>query len=100
MPRKKTLDKPVSNLEVKAKKPTTTKKKAAVVEPESLNSELSSVLGEDVSLVFRARQATSEAPARAVRGRSAPAEKPVKAATVRASSPEQDNTNWDDELPV
>ena len=100
MPRKKTLDNPVSNLEVKAKKPTTTKKKVA--EPESLNSELSSVLGEDVSLVFRTRQAVSEAPVRAVRGRSTPAAKappePKPVATKAKAPP--DTTNWDDELPV
>jgi hypothetical protein len=102
MPRKKTLDKPVSNLEVKAKKPTTTRKKVAIaVEPESLNSEVNDVLGDDVALVFRPRSAQSEAPDRSVRGRSTPATKPaasVKAKVVKASEP--DATNWDEELPI
>ena len=96
MPRKKTLDKPVSNLEVKAKKPTTTKKKVAPTEPGSLSSELSSVLGEDVSLVFRARQEVSEAPVRAVRGRSTPAKK----TSIVAAKAKPDSTNWDEELPI
>jgi hypothetical protein len=107
MPRKKTLDNPVSNLAVKAKKPTTTKKKVtvAIPEPESLNSELSSVLGDDVALVFRARQAPSEAPVRAVRGRTTPSTKaPIEKFQAKASvvkvKAAPDNTSWDEELPV
>ena len=106
MPRKKTLDQTVSSIEVKAKKPTTTKKKIAAPEPESLISELSGVLGDDVSLVFRAKQPTSDAPARAVRGRSTPAQSPTTAQKVTKTAPpiaaevEPDTTNWDEELPV
>ena len=103
MPRKKTLDNPVSNLEVKAKKPTTTKKKVAVAKPESLDSELNDVLGDEVALVFRARQTTSEAPARVIRGRSvrtsqdAPVENPAFKTKAMAAP---DSTSWDEELPI
>lgn len=53
MPRKKTLDTPISNLEVKAKKPTTAKKKTEKPEDDSLTKELSNILGEEVGLSFR-----------------------------------------------
>lgn len=123
MPRKKTSDQPISNLEeTKAKKPTTARKKAAPAEPDNLNSELSSILGSDVSLVFRASQvekkpavlrtlaesvavAPKEKPSRkpAVKA-EAPKEKPVrekaapKAAAAKSVAP--DDTVWDEDLPI
>ncbi|MBS1702412.1 MAG: hypothetical protein JST12_12175 [Armatimonadetes bacterium] len=104
MPRKKTTDQPISNLEVKAKKPATSKNKTAKPKADSLNEELASVLGEDVSLVFRAPSAKAEAPkaeAKAVVAAPTPAvERPKPARGQKAKAVEPDSDEWDADLPI
>lgn len=103
MPRKKTSDQPISNLEVKAKKPTT-RKKAAEPVADNLSSELESILGDGVNLVFRAK--AKEEPKATPVGDEVVKPKPrlgkLKAVstTVVEKPPVSQEDGWDEELPI
>ena len=98
MPRKKTETKPISNLDVEAKKPTTSKTKRTTNPSDSLDKEMSDLLGIDVALSFRAR---SESPTPTGETRESRPSKPAKAAPDRAAKPvAPDDSSWDEELPI
>ena len=117
MPRKKTSEITISNLEKPAKKPLTTKNKVLKPEGNPLQEELSSILGEDVGISFRTPSAPSSRPEpkpKSLRPQLEPnptedqpqgrsSRTPIgkaKAVAKPAATVEPDDTNWDEELPI
>lgn len=103
MPRKKTQDKTISNLEVEASKPKTTKKTAKPKAADALDQDLVSLLGEDVQLVFRSRSVDKPAKESADKAEAtpvAPAKESSRPSLKKKPAAKAIADDWDEELPI